>query len=207
MLGRIVSLSTFLLLGSFTFNFVTLLSLSLLQRQRLTKNSTRLVIALVGLPARGKSFVSRKVLHYLNWTGCKCRIFNVGKYRREAYAVFQQQEQQQQQSQQQPAGGGDPPDSTSRAQKGSCDANFFDANNEQASRLREMVAEVALQDMLKWCVSPPQCWLKFPVGVPESGAFVAPPPASIVYRWLLRVDSSLSLLRSNAPHQARRGRL
>eukprot|EP00531_Pseudo-nitzschia_arenysensis_P017909 CAMPEP_0116115350 /NCGR_PEP_ID=MMETSP0329-20121206/460_1 /TAXON_ID=697910 /ORGANISM="Pseudo-nitzschia arenysensis, Strain B593" /LENGTH=599 /DNA_ID=CAMNT_0003608777 /DNA_START=140 /DNA_END=1940 /DNA_ORIENTATION=- len=53
-------------------------------RRRLTKNSTRLVIVLVGLPARGKSFVARKLLSFLEWQGCLCKIFNVGRYRRKA---------------------------------------------------------------------------------------------------------------------------
>lgn len=50
----------------------------------MTKNSTRLVIVLVGLPARGKSFVARKLLSFLEWHGCLCKIFNVGRYRRKA---------------------------------------------------------------------------------------------------------------------------
>jgi 6-phosphofructo-2-kinase/fructose-2,6-biphosphatase len=43
----------------------------------------RLVIALVGLPARGKSFTSHKLMRYLNWMGHVTKHFNVGKYRRE----------------------------------------------------------------------------------------------------------------------------
>jgi len=108
------------------------------QRQQLTKNSTRLVIALVGLPARGKSFVARKMEAYLNWSGCKCRIFNVGKYRREAYASLQ--------TAQKSADG----QSVHRVQTGACDANFFDAQNAAAAELREKVAELALIDMLRW---------------------------------------------------------
>lgn len=53
-------------------------------RRRLTKNWTRLVIVLVGLPARGKSFLARKFLSFFNWNGSLCKIFNVGRYRREA---------------------------------------------------------------------------------------------------------------------------
>jgi hypothetical protein len=34
--------------------------------------------------------------------------------------------------------------------KGACDADFFDANNESAAELREKVAEIALNDMLRW---------------------------------------------------------
>lgn len=40
------------------------------------------VIAMVGLPARGKTFISRSIVKYLNERGFECRIFNVGEYRR-----------------------------------------------------------------------------------------------------------------------------
>ncbi len=38
---------------------------------------------MVGLPARGKSFIARKVARYLSWSGHAVRVFNVGAYRRE----------------------------------------------------------------------------------------------------------------------------
>ena len=37
---------------------------------------------MVGLPARGKSYIARKVARYLSWLGHKTRVFNVGSYRR-----------------------------------------------------------------------------------------------------------------------------
>src|ERR1700761_7578482 len=37
---------------------------------------------MVGLPARGKSYMARKVARYLSWLGHKTRVFNVGSYRR-----------------------------------------------------------------------------------------------------------------------------
>jgi broad specificity phosphatase PhoE/predicted kinase len=40
-------------------------------------------IVMVGLPARGKTYVARKILRYLNWLGHKTTLFNVGNYRRE----------------------------------------------------------------------------------------------------------------------------
>ncbi len=43
----------------------------------------KVVIVMVGLPARGKSFLARKVCRYLRWLGQDARIFNVGNYRRE----------------------------------------------------------------------------------------------------------------------------
>ncbi|KHJ90824.1 phosphoglycerate mutase family protein [Oesophagostomum dentatum] len=42
------------------------------------------VISLVGLPARGKTYISHKLCRYLNWIGIKTRAFNVGEYRRKA---------------------------------------------------------------------------------------------------------------------------
>jgi broad specificity phosphatase PhoE len=38
---------------------------------------------MVGLPARGKTFLARKVARYLSWSGHATRVFNVGAYRRE----------------------------------------------------------------------------------------------------------------------------
>src|SRR5580704_13956265 len=38
---------------------------------------------MVGLPARGKSFIARKVARYLSWSGHSVRVFNVGAYRRQ----------------------------------------------------------------------------------------------------------------------------
>ncbi|KAI3383867.1 hypothetical protein SNEBB_003937 [Seison nebaliae] len=45
-------------------------------------STSPLVIAMVGLPARGKSYVSRKLCRYLNWIGIRTKVFNVGEYRR-----------------------------------------------------------------------------------------------------------------------------
>jgi predicted kinase len=47
----------------------------------------KIVIAMVGLPARGKSYIARKVARYLNWTGLKSRVFNIGMYRRHLVGI------------------------------------------------------------------------------------------------------------------------
>ena len=44
--------------------------------------SAKLAIVMVGLPARGKTFVARKIARYLSWLGYRTRVFNVGEYRR-----------------------------------------------------------------------------------------------------------------------------
>jgi broad specificity phosphatase PhoE len=44
--------------------------------------SSRIFVVMVGLPARGKTYVSHKLCRYLNWLGYDARTFNVGEYRR-----------------------------------------------------------------------------------------------------------------------------
>ncbi len=46
-------------------------------------------IVMVGLPARGKTYVARKIMRYLSWLGHKTRLFNVGNYRREHIGSLQ----------------------------------------------------------------------------------------------------------------------
>lgn len=46
------------------------------------RDRSRVLLAMVGLPARGKSYIARKVARYLSWLGHKTRVFNVGSYRR-----------------------------------------------------------------------------------------------------------------------------
>jgi len=101
------------------------------ERRKLTLNSNRLLIVLVGLPGRGKSFIARKLQSYLNWLCIPCKTFNVGKYRREAKASYDDK---------------DPSDEAS----GGCKADFFDSTNEAATKLREDVAKLALNDALSW---------------------------------------------------------
>lgn len=45
--------------------------------------SLKLVIVCVGLPARGKSYITKKLERYLNWSQYNTRIFNVGNTRRQ----------------------------------------------------------------------------------------------------------------------------
>ncbi len=40
------------------------------------------LICMVGLPARGKTYISRKLARYLTWIGVNCKVFNVGEYHR-----------------------------------------------------------------------------------------------------------------------------
>ncbi|XP_003382978.1 PREDICTED: 6-phosphofructo-2-kinase/fructose-2,6-bisphosphatase 1-like [Amphimedon queenslandica] len=47
-------------------------------------SNAKICIALVGLPARGKTYIARKLARYLNWIGVNTKVFNVGEYRRNA---------------------------------------------------------------------------------------------------------------------------
>lgn len=91
------------------------------ERERLTPDASGIVLALVGLPARGKSFVSRKLERFLQWRGHPTRMFNVGKYRREAVA----------------------PEESGRS-------DFFDQENTSALAAREAAAVAALKDALDY---------------------------------------------------------
>jgi broad specificity phosphatase PhoE/predicted kinase len=49
----------------------------------------KLAFVMVGLPARGKTFISRKIARYLSWLGYRTQVFNVGSYRRERHGSRQ----------------------------------------------------------------------------------------------------------------------
>jgi len=51
------------------------------------KGSPRVIIVMVGLPARGKSTIAVKLSRYLNWMGFKSKAFNLGNYRRSELPV------------------------------------------------------------------------------------------------------------------------
>jgi len=81
----------------------------------------KLVIILVGLPARGKTFICNKIMCYFNWLGHPTRHFNVGNYRRL----------------QAPAGAVQ-------------DASFFDSRNSEGAAARHRALLAALDDMESW---------------------------------------------------------
>ncbi len=49
----------------------------------------KIIIGMVGctcgdmsVPARGKSYISKKIYRYLNWLGFNSQVFNIGNFRR-----------------------------------------------------------------------------------------------------------------------------
>ncbi len=55
----------------------------------MTEPSPKLAFVMVGLPARGKTFIARKIARYLSWLGHRTQVFNVGSYRRERHGSRQ----------------------------------------------------------------------------------------------------------------------
>jgi hypothetical protein len=117
----------------------------------------KLVVVLVGLPARGKSYIAHKIVSFLRWRGLKADLFNVGKARRTEIT--------------------DEPQVRNRfcelcvrlacirgfrhravlivlACLGSVlvsqDAKFFAADNKEAKAKRENLAFAVLDDLLNW---------------------------------------------------------
>jgi broad specificity phosphatase PhoE/predicted kinase len=82
---------------------------------------TKLLLVLVGLPARGKSYIANKVNSYFNWRGIRSDIFNVGKFRRKTMA-----------------------DTLGAS------ACFFSGSNSDGKNKREELAMAVLNDALQW---------------------------------------------------------
>ncbi|KAI0096466.1 bifunctional 6-phosphofructo-2-kinase/fructose-2,6-bisphosphate 2-phosphatase [Daldinia grandis] len=135
--------------------------------------AAKLVIIMVGLPARGKSYITKKLRRYLSWQQHNTRIFNVGNRRRVA-AVSSPTMHRKDSSMDMPTpettilvNGVQPPtDSPSRKRSSPQDqdddpapkpmdqsAKFFDPNNEQASKLREEIAIDTLNELLDYLIS------------------------------------------------------
>jgi broad specificity phosphatase PhoE/predicted kinase len=53
---------------------------------------SKVAIVMVGLPARGKTYVARKLARYLNWLGRRTRVVNAGDYRRRLLGLQQTHE-------------------------------------------------------------------------------------------------------------------
>eukprot|EP00698_Gefionella_okellyi_P015047 TRINITY_DN4216_c0_g1_i1.p1 TRINITY_DN4216_c0_g1~~TRINITY_DN4216_c0_g1_i1.p1 ORF type:complete len:482 (+),score=81.30 TRINITY_DN4216_c0_g1_i1:80-1525(+) len=51
-----------------------------------------LVVAMAGLPARGKTYIARRIARYLSWMGVQNRWYNVGNHRRQVLGAGQPNE-------------------------------------------------------------------------------------------------------------------
>jgi 6-phosphofructo-2-kinase len=136
----------------------------------------KLVIIMVGLPARGKSYITRKLQRYLSWQQHDARVFNVGNRRRvvagsvaglDVHPTIPPRSPKPIDAPTQAAhillNGIDPTaqeavvdgeqtnsESTVQARSASMDqsAVFFDPNNTIASQIREQVAMETLEELL-----------------------------------------------------------
>ena len=108
------------------------------ERQLYTLAETdKLLLVMVGLPARGKSFISKKVNNFFQWKGTKCQVFNVGELRRIQFSDHTSQTDEKEQL--------TSPHHTKSAMQ---DASFFDPQNTQAIQTRESLADHAMQQIL-----------------------------------------------------------
>lgn len=130
-----------------------------------------MVIIMVGLPARGKSYITKKLQRYLSWMQHNSRIFNVGNRRRIAAGVTPYKSVYAQPS----ITNFDPPtaaasillngkaappaeematldlnDTEKRDSSMEQSANFFDPHNQRASAIREQVAMETLDELMDY---------------------------------------------------------
>ncbi|EIW72084.1 hypothetical protein TREMEDRAFT_26324 [Tremella mesenterica DSM 1558] len=91
-------------------------------------SEAKIVVAMVGLPARGKSYLSNKLMRYLRWLEYNVEVFNVGQLRR-TKARHEQE-----------------------AGKGKADhsAKFFSHSDPKANAAREQLAEESLEMLITW---------------------------------------------------------
>lgn len=139
---------------------------------------SKLVLIMVGLPARGKSYITQKTCRFLNWQQHETRIFNVGNRRRVAAGTggTLSNPASPQTSPKKPVrttsiagmidaptqaahillNGVDPTDQQNElvrlpsAENMEQSAEFFDPKNERASQLREQVAMETLNELLDY---------------------------------------------------------
>ena len=96
-------------------------------RSSLTPDSAKLILVMVGLPARGKSFISSKLQSFLQWSGKRTQIFNAGQKRRQDSSPDLQSIERQTSS-----------------------AKFFDPSDAGAKAQREAIAMETLEALLQW---------------------------------------------------------
>ena len=84
----------------------------------------KIIFALVGLPARGKSFLASKIVSFFNWSGTSARIFNVGSKRRDMEGA-----------------------------KKSGHSSFFSTSNTSAVSKRDEIALATLDEAIDWLLN------------------------------------------------------
>lgn len=103
--------------------------------------SDKIVCIMVGLPARGKSYISRRLAHYVSFFyGAPAKVFNVGDYRRKIARTTSM-------------------------------ADFFDSSNQAAMKARAQACEEALTDLKRWIGETPSQQQRLDQKLHQSGDF------------------------------------
>lgn len=135
--------------------------------------AAKLVIIMVGLPARGKSYITKKLKRYLSWQQHNTRIFNVGNRRRLAGMTSPVKPRQTnpmdsahqvatillngtQAPMESPHKKHEPPAldiNDTETPQGDQSANFFDPKNESAAKIREQCAVETMDELLDYLIN------------------------------------------------------
>ncbi|KAJ1665679.1 6-phosphofructo-2-kinase [Coemansia sp. RSA 1646] len=144
-----------------------------------TDSDHKLVVVMVGLPARGKSYIVKKLKRYLSWLGFQTKIFNVGDRRRLAGPIDDYDEGSENASVlRRKQNTGLENNTNDRRECSDCNgkteiekdesttdqqpvescnkcathhsSTFFDPNNKKAKQIREQVAMDVFEDLLRW---------------------------------------------------------
>lgn len=111
---------------------------------------SKLVIVMVGLPARGKSYITSKLTRYLNWLQHDCRVFNVGNTRRmDKTNVLGPARRPLPDNNTPLPHSGRSPDAQALSPT-SHSADFFNPENKESTEIREKWAMDTLDNLLDW---------------------------------------------------------
>lgn len=129
--------------------------------------AAKLVIIMVGLPARGKSYITKKIRRYLSWQQHNTKIFNVGNRRRQNANVISPSAESEnkgnsldaaasilRRNSRAPSGSSaQEMPSLERVESIDQTAKFFDPKNSDASKIREQLALETLNELLDYLIS------------------------------------------------------
>ena len=93
------------------------------RRHKLIAPNERVVIVMIGLPARGKSYMAKKIYKYLIHLNIESKVFNLGSYRRLL---------------------------TRNQTVGKTSASFFDPTNDKTRNIRKACCIAGMNDMLTY---------------------------------------------------------
>ncbi|KAI9056645.1 bifunctional 6-phosphofructo-2-kinase/fructose-2,6-bisphosphate 2-phosphatase [Trametes sanguinea] len=91
-------------------------------------SEAKIVLAMVGLPARGKSYLGNKLMRYLKWLEYDVKVFNVGQLRRSRARQKAKQSGKREDHR----------------------ASYFSHDNVEATRLRDQLANDSLEMLIQW---------------------------------------------------------